>query len=129
MEQSEELKLFDFVKIIQNKSKKGVMVNENFVAFVVMRAMSYNPYAILIANAINRSNVQLSDQQVFDFLYNAVPEKSFHPGTWGKHIVSPEIQAIQSIYGVNESVANQYFKLMTEEQANELKRICEQPSR
>lgn len=112
---------FDFVNAINSSKKTDIMSDtENdelaekaYVPFVVNRALSYFPDALMYANHMNIHNI-LDNKLQFHYLLNSIrPGKRF--SKWVKRQDS-DLQLVMQYYSYNVDKAKQALPLLSAEQ-------------
>jgi hypothetical protein len=107
---------FDLADHLNTKNEPNFDIHE-YNPWMVNAVLSNHMQTILFANMMNQY-YDLTYQQQYDFMYNAIPAgKRF--GKWNKKEVTFDkdiIEAIKERYSINTRMAEQYAKLMSEEQ-------------
>ena len=113
---------FDFVNSI-TFTKKDIMVDDisekEYAPYITNRKLSYHQDCILYANEMNRSHHLNSRLQFHYFLNTLRKRKRF--AKWAKPNVLDDMKVIQEYYGVSKSKAEDYMKLLSEKDIEELK--------
>lgn len=122
------IKLFDYVNSIfygkENLVRKDDFVEDdinNYVPFIVNKALANNADTILYANLMNL-NSQLDSKYQYEFLFNSIRKKKRY-GKWRKYNDDENIKLICDVYGVTTIVSKTYLKLLDEEKIKQLKEL------
>ena len=114
---------FEFANQIL-QGKKQLIVDEftenEYVPFMVNRALSYHKDCVLYANEMNRRH-QLDKKLQNDFLLNTIRAKKRPFNKWIKPEKSDDIACIKSFYGFSDAKARDALRLLTDKQIQELK--------
>jgi hypothetical protein len=114
---------FEFANQIL-QGKKQLIVDESteneYVPFMVNRALSYHKDCVLYANEMNRRH-QLDKKLQNDFLLNTIRAKKRPFNKWIKPEKSEDIACIKSFYGFSDAKARDALRLLTDKQIQELK--------
>jgi transcription initiation factor IIE alpha subunit len=106
------------------QGKKQLIVDEStddeYVPFMVNRALSYHKDCVLYANEMNRRH-QLDKKLQNDFLLNTIRAKKRPFNKWIKPEKSEDIACIKSFYGFSDAKARDALRLLTDKQIQELK--------
>lgn len=111
---------FDIINVINEKKPfdRSEIVTE-YSPFIINRGFSMTMDTVFFANEMN-GRAQLDKDQQFDFYLNAIPKGK----RWGKWAKADKLeQSLTDIMGyfcINKSVAEQYLRLLSEEQLNEI---------
>ena len=113
---------FEFVKAI-NLSKKDIMIDDlveqEYNAFIINRALSYYPDTVMYANEMNK-NHHLDGRLQFDFFINIIKKrKRFSP--WLKAIEIENLNVIKEYYGYSDEKAKSVLSLLNNKQIEDLK--------
>ena len=112
---------FDFVNSI-TFTKKDIMVDDisekEYAPYITNRTLSYHQDCILYANEMNRRHHLNSRLQFHYFLNTLRKRKRF--AKWAKPNVLDDMKVIQEYYGVSKSKAEDYMKLLSEKDIEEL---------
>lgn len=116
---------FDYVNainagkdIIRNSPNSEIMEKE-FNSFIILRAFSYYPDTVLIANELNINN-NISNLFKNDFLLSMItPRKRF--SKWAKRIASDDITLLMNHYKINYERAKEVLDLLSPSQLDEIK--------
>lgn len=116
---------FDFVNSISSNKKNLMRDTENdtfsenqYEPFLANRALSYFTDTLLYANEMNKFPFLANKLQYEYLLHSIRPGKRF--SKWAKKIENEKIKAIGNYFKVNKTVAEQYLKLLTEDEINEI---------
>jgi hypothetical protein len=114
---------FEFANQIL-QGKKQLIVDEatedEYVPFMVNRALSYHKDCVLYANEMNRRH-QLDNKLQNDYLLNTIRAKKRPFNKWIKPEKSEDIACIKSFYGFSDAKARDALRLLTDKQIQELK--------
>jgi transcription initiation factor IIE alpha subunit len=114
---------FEFANQIL-QGKKQLIVDEStedeYVPFMVNRALSYHKDCVLYANEMNRRH-QLDKKLQNDYLLNTIRAKKRPFNKWIKPEKSEDIACIKSFYGFSDAKARDALRLLTDKQIQELK--------
>ena len=114
---------FEFANQIL-QGKKQLIVDESteneYVPFMVNRALSYHKDCVLYANEMNRRH-QLDNKLQNDYLLNTIRAKKRPFNKWIKPEKSEDIACIKSFYGFSDAKARDALRLLTDKQIQELK--------
>lgn len=105
-----EISIFDFINAINEKHY--IFSEENakkFNAFITIKAFSYFPDTLLLANEANR--LALQGKECFDFLYYTIPRKK-RRSQWYKTVDDESIDAIAEYFEVCSQKAKDYAKIL-----------------
>jgi hypothetical protein len=106
------------------QGKKQLIVDEStedeYVPFMVNRALSYHKDCVLYANEMNRRH-QLDNKLQNDYLLNTIRAKKRPFNKWIKPEKSEDIACIKSFYGFSDAKARDALRLLTDKQIQELK--------
>jgi len=116
---------FDYVNSISQNKKNMMRDTENdeysekqYEPFLANRALSYFTDTLLYANEMNKYST-LDNKMQYEYLLHSVRQgKRF--SKWAKKAESEELKAISRCYQVNMRVAQQYSKLLSDKQKQEL---------
>ena len=113
---------FEFVKAI-NLSKKDIMIDDlveqEYNAFIINRALSYYSDTILYANEMNK-NHHLDGRLQFDFFINIIKKrKRFSP--WLKANEIENLNVVKEYYGYSDEKAKSVLSLFNNKQIENLK--------
>jgi hypothetical protein len=91
---------------------------EQYVPFIINRALSYHPDSVLYANEMNiRPNIPKRAQ--FDYyLISLRPRKRF--ARWSKSSTENDIELIKRHYGYSDVKAKEVIRLFSREQLDEI---------
>ena len=110
---------FDFVKSISEKTgnlmEQSPEAERDYVPFVVNRALSFSPDAILYANEMNC--VPFADRRMqYDYLYHSLRKRKRHD-RWIKASEDDAtlVESIMLVHSVGRRRAMEYASLMSEE--------------
>ena len=115
---------FDFVNSINSSDKKdlireGQSLEEDYVPFVVNKALSYFPETILYSNQINLFP-HTEKMLQYHYLLNTVrPGKRF--AKWAKRENVEDVEAVKEYYGYNIEKAQQALAILTVDNLNYIK--------
>lgn len=111
--------LFDYINSINNKSKIEKPDFNNYVPFVVNRALAQHKNTILIAQELNLLP-NLSLEQHYSYAYNSV-QKGKRYGKWSKkEDYTDEEQNISKFFNVSLELAREYRTVIS---AKDLEKI------
>lgn len=117
--------LFDFVNDLTSDKKYlfEESTEKEFNSFMINRALGQQPDLIMYANEMNK-NPGLSREMVHDFYFYVVKAKKRY-GKWSKASDDNKeiLELIKTHYCVNNNVAEQYLKLLTTEDIENLKKM------
>jgi hypothetical protein len=122
---SKRLSPFDFAKSINEKTEHLMKVQpeteKDYMPFMVNRALSFSPDAVLYANAMN-TNWIVDKRMQYDFLFGSVRRrKRFDKWLKKDDIDELTIKVIMEYYQVGHKRAIEYLSMMTEEQKQTLR--------
>lgn len=107
---------FDLGTHINSKTELEFDISE-YNPWMVNAVLSNHIQTVMFSNEMNKY-YDLTKQQQYDFMYNAIPAgKRF--GKWNKKETTFDkdiIEALKERYSINTRMAEQYAKLMSEEQ-------------
>ena len=113
---------FDFVNAI-SFTKKDIMEDDlserEYASFITNRTLSYHQDCIMYANEINRRHHLDSRLQFHYFLNTLRKRKRF--AKWVKPSVLEDMKIIQDYYECSKSKAEEYLRLLTAKEIEELK--------
>ncbi len=115
---------FDFVNSINSTEKKdlvntGQALEDDYVPFIVNKALSYFPETILYSNQIN-ALPHLDKTLQYHYLLNTVrPGKRF--AKWVKRENVEDIEAVKEYYGYSIEKAHQALAILTVDNLNYIK--------
>lgn len=89
-------------------------------AFIVNRAFSQTPDTIFHANEMN-VNHHLDAKIQYDFYFYSLDRKKRF-GKWAKYERPKELDTIKEYYNCSEVKANQYLKILTDDQISDLRK-------
>jgi hypothetical protein len=126
---------FDIVKNLTGGGQNLMRDTENdelaekgYPAFMVNRALSYMADAVFVANMMNE-NHHLDGRPQYEFLKSAVRPKKRPFTKWAKVEKNETINILMEHYECNRRIAEQYAKLLTEEQLTQIKKEKEKGGR
>lgn len=102
-------------------TKKRVDISENYVPFVINKALSAYQDCIFLVNLVNMHH-EISAEAHYDFLLNTVRawKRPFVP--WLKKAeADTNLETVIAYYGVSELKAQDYLSLLTNDQISQLK--------
>jgi len=121
------MSVFDYVNAIL-ENKKDLIVDEmsekSYDAYIVNRALSLHKDCVFYANEMNRYH-QIDKKLQNDFLLNMVRSQKRPFAKWVKVEKSEDLIAIKKVYGYSNHKAKQVFNILTKEQIQQLKDICD----
>jgi len=122
---SKRLSPFDFAKSINEKTEHLMKVQpeteKDYMPFMVNRALSFSPDAVLYANAMN-TNWIVDKRMQYDFLFGSVRRrKRFDKWLKKDDIDELTVKVIMEYYQVGHKRAIEYLSMMTEEQKQTLR--------
>lgn len=123
---SKRLSPFDFVKSINEKTDHLMKVQpeteKDYIPFMVNRALSFSPDAVLYANAIN-TNWIADKRMQYDFLYHAVRRRKRYD-KWLKREEEDEalLSTIMEVYQIGHKRAVEYAAMLTQDQRSALRK-------
>lgn len=89
-----------------------------YAPFLVNRGLSYYPDTVMYANEMNL-RTSIDNKLAYDYLINIVrPRKRF--SKWFKSTDNNEVSLITQYYNCSEVKAEQYFKILSSTQLNEI---------
>lgn len=119
---------FDFVNSINSTKKNlikdcedGSITEKDYSSFIINKALSYFPDTLLYANEINKQP-HLDGLMQYEYLLHSV-RKGRRFSKWSKPEVSEELTAISKYYKVNMKRAQEYAKVLTDEQVKEIVKL------
>lgn len=123
---SKRLSPFDFVKSINEKTEHLMKVQpeteKDYIPFMVNRALSFSPDAILYANAIN-TNWIVDKRMQYDYLYSSVRRrKRFDKWQKKEEVDERTLSTIMEFYKVGPRRAAEYMSMLTEDQKETLRK-------
>jgi hypothetical protein len=86
---------------------------------MINRGLSYHYDTVMIAQAVNTD--RLTDKQHFDFLYGVVQKKKRPFVKWSKTTTDDDLDLIQTVYGCNRKIAEQYSNILNKDQMDQLR--------
>lgn len=114
---------FDFVTSVsytkQNLLEDDETAIKIYVPFIVNKALSYFPDALLYANEMNK-NAHLDPKLQYHFYLNIL-RKARRFSKWAKTQVSQDLAAVQQFYGFNVEKAKQALAILTPEQVQHIR--------
>lgn len=121
---SKRLSPFDFVKSINEKTENLMKVQpeteKDYIPFMVNRALSFSPDAVLYANTMN-TNWIVDKKMQYDFLFGSVRRrKRFDKWQKKEDLDELTISVIMYCYKVGHRRAVEYLSMLTEEQKQTL---------
>jgi hypothetical protein len=123
---SKRLSPFDFVKSINEKNEHLMKVQpeteKDYNPFMVNRALSFSPDAVLYANSMN-TNWIVDKRMQYDFLYAAIRRRKRFD-KWQKKEQEDEhtLAIVMEVYKVGPRRAAEYLSMLTEAQRQELRK-------
>lgn len=115
---------FDFTKSINEKSENLMKVQpeteKDYNAYMVNRAMSFSPDAVLYANAMNQ-NWNLDKKLQYDYLFHAVRQRKRYD-KWMKREEDELIPLIAQVYEVSSRRAAEYLSMLSKEDIEALRK-------
>lgn len=116
---------FDYVNSISHNKKNMMRDTENdeyaekeYEPFLANRALSYYTDTLLYANEMNKHS-SLDNKMQYEYLLHSVRQGKRY-SKWAKKTESDELKAISLFYQVNMRVAQQYLKLLSDKDKQEL---------
>ena len=108
--------------INQKTEKVEAEVFNKIGGFVISRILSYRKDLVLICNEINKYQ-PIVKHSVYDFYVAIVPKnrKYVKKVVWDKH---PDIDLIIEYYKCNKEIANEYLKLLCDEDIEKIRKLC-----
>lgn len=111
--------------ILQTK-QEGLLADvgeDQYVAFVVNRALSYHRDTVFAANVVNVFP-KLDKKLQYDFLLNTVRgyKRRFVP--WPKKAPQGDLEAIKLCYGCSTSVAHDILSILKPDQMDKIRQIA-----
>lgn len=121
----EKLMLTDFLKSI-NTEKNNLLRGadsatvKSYPSFVVARSLSYHQALIPLLDTLNECS-KATPLQHYEFLLYTIPvAKRF--AKWSKPSLSEDREFVARTYGVSENIAEEYIKILSEEQIEKIRR-------
>ena len=118
---------FDYSNAILD-NKKNLIVDEAsekaYVPFLVNRALSYHPDAIMDANLMNLF-CNLDKKLQFDYLLNNIRRMKRQHKKWGKRKEDTDLEVIKERYGYNNRRAKEALSILSADQLNMIKEELE----
>lgn len=119
---------FEYVNSISS-NKNNLMRNtdndelaqKEYVPFLVNRSLSYFTDTLLYANEMNQ-HADMDNLMQYEYLLHSI-RKGKRFSKWAKAAVSEDILAISKFYKVNLTRAQEYSKLLSPEQIQEITNI------
>lgn len=111
---------FGFVENIAKKNYPESI--DGYVSYITNLAFSQRKDLVFYANEMNRYHA-LSERQQFDFYFHALPKKNLF-AKWAKGVKSENSEDIMEYFGVSSKVAQEYEKVLTKEQIEQMKEWC-----
>lgn len=112
--------LFDIVKHLNEKGDIDLNMQE-YSPWIINKALSFHRDTVFFANEMNRFH-ELSKEAQYVFYKEGIPKgKRF--GKWVKADKSELIELLKSHYHINNSVAEQYSSLLSDNQIEELRQL------
>lgn len=106
---------FDYVKAISSKecfwNEDG---GESYTPWMINKSLSFMQDCIYAANEMNK-RYDLDKKLQYDFYFNFVSKKKRY-GAWIKKEVDPSVQIIAEYFCINNTLAEKYISLLTQEQ-------------
>ena len=122
-----EIKLTDWLNSI-NYNKKYLMTKENekkYPQFIINSILSKSRELIFYIDALN--NMEISNICHYDFLLNAIPSsKRYIPFNNKKIKKIEDVELVQKYYKVNYDRALSYFKLLDENDIENLRKYFDE---
>jgi len=119
---------FDYVNSISyNKNNlmrntdNDEMAEKSYPPFLVNRALSYYTDTLLYANEMNKHS-NLDNIMQYEYLFHSI-RKSKRYNKWAKAVKSEEMLAVSEYFKVNYRVAQEYLKLISRENLEEIVNI------
>lgn len=111
---------FDIINIInEKKDHDRSEVCSYYNPYIINRGLSMVKDTLFFANELNQRS-QLDKDIQFDFLFNSVPKGK----KWGKWMkpdsLETDLYAVMRHFRINRSVGEQYLKLLSKEQIEEI---------
>ena len=115
---------FDIVKAVNAKNdvRDSEGFNKAYTPFIVNKAMANHQQTVLFANEMNQ-RAHLDKDQQYDFYFHGVPKNPKRFGKWRKKTNEDHVELIQSHYRVNTQRAEQYLKILTPDQIQEIEAL------
>jgi hypothetical protein len=122
---SKRLSPFDFAKSINEKTEHLMKVQpeteKDYMPFMVNRALSFSPDAVLYANAMN-TNWIVDKRMQYDFLFGSIRRRKRYDKWLKKDDIDElTVKVIMEYYQVGHKRAIEYLSMMTEEQKQTLR--------
>lgn len=117
---NKRLSPFDFVKSINEKTENLMRVQpeteKEYLPFMVNRALSFSPDAVLYANSMN-TNWFIDKRMQYDFLYASIRRRKRFD-KWQKKENTDEriLSSVMEVYKVGPRRAAEYISMLTDEQ-------------
>ena len=118
---------FDHVKEILEKKNNLIVDKESedeYVPFIVNRALSFHKDCIFPANEMNRIHF-LDKKLQNDFLLNFIRGYKRPYRKWEKPEKNDDIDCIKILFGFSDSKAREALKILTKDQLKNLKKKTE----
>lgn len=119
--------LMEYLGSIQSGEKLNFddpEIERGYCPFPVNNGLAQHIDTVMLAQEMNKRPF-LSKEMQYNFLYHTVSKKKRY-GKWAKKIVpvnQDDIDLIVEKFQVNEAKANEYYKLFTEEQLGDLRKM------
>lgn len=113
---------YDFITSI-NSTKIDLSVDtetdmKGYSPFVTNKTLSYFPDTLILANEMNRKS-QIPSEHQYKFLLLTVPKKKRFT-KWAKQEDNPQVKEFIETYGISETQAVEYLKLLSKQQIEAL---------
>ncbi len=113
---------FEIVSIIcEKKEHEKQEIVEDYNPFIINRALSNVMDTCFFSNEMNKYSSLSKDQQ-FDFYINIISRGKRY-GQWHKLAINKNVEIISGFYQVSKKVAEQYAKILSDEQINSIKKL------
>lgn len=121
-DKAKSLGLFDYINSINDKK---YLFEENvdtkgYGHYTILKAFSYYPDTILLANELNKYRIS-NKKMSYDFFYYAIDKRKRY-SKWFKQTDDETIDLLQQHYQCSRLVAEEYKKLLNDQQIEQLKK-------
>jgi hypothetical protein len=113
--------IFEYKKDIIRNSDDPTLAESYYSPYLTNKALSFHADSIFYANEMNECH-QLDKQLQYDFLLNSIRAyKRKH--AWIKSENNEDLQLLCEYFKINMNRAEEYLKILTTEQVDEIKKI------
>ena len=112
---------FDYVNSVSFNKQYIYDVDDNqYVPFIINKALSYFSDTIFYADEINRRSF-LENSHQYDYYFYTLPPKKRYGGKWIKSEDNEDVRLVQEEYGYSKERAIEALKLLNQSQIQYLR--------